>query len=76
MMIDDSTPAGNPWTCEVRRQAWIAVSIAASRRVVSRRVLAYYVRSALAHGLCVEEVCQAGNLSPDEVLEMSEPAAA
>jgi hypothetical protein len=75
-MIPHSPDAGNtptPWTDEVRRQAWIAVRIAATGHA-HERVLAYYLRSALAHGLTVDEVCYAGNLSPNTVRLLTRPA--
>jgi hypothetical protein len=75
-MIPHSPSSGNtptPWTDEVRRQAWIAVRIAATCHD-DERVLAYYLRSALAHGLSVDEVCYAGNLSPETVRRLTRPA--
>jgi hypothetical protein len=56
---------------EVRRQARIALRLAATS---DARTLGYYVRSALAHGLTVAEVCDAGRLNPAEVLRLTDPA--
>lgn len=65
--------ASTPWTTQVRAQAAIAVRIAAGS---DRRVLGYYVRAALAHGLTTDEVCRASNLSPETVAALSDPAVA
>lgn len=59
------------WTSEVRRQALVAVEIASTRRDEAQHALGYYVRAALAHGLTVAEVCQAGDLDPAEVETLS-----
>lgn len=58
---------------EVRRQAEIGVRIASAHREDGDRVLGYYVRSALAHGLTYDEVCRAGGLYRDEVFALSDP---
>src|SRR5690349_23790510 len=56
----------DPWKAEVRRQAFLAVRVASTRRVATDRVLAYYLRSAIAHGLTVEECCEAGRIDRSE----------
>lgn len=66
-----STP--DPWQTEVREQARVAVRIAATRQRASTNVLGYYLRSALAHGLTLDEVCVAGNLSPASVRQLTDP---
>lgn len=67
---------GDPWRDEVRRQAYVAVEIAATRRVAADRTLGYYLRAALAHGLTVAEVCEASRLDELTVMRLTDPAAA
>jgi len=66
----------DPWTAAVRREAWIAVEIAATQREAADRTLAYYLRAAMAHGLTVEDCCRAGDLDRASVLRMTQPAVA
>ena len=79
-MIDHPAPAsnsgGSPWTSEIRRQAWIAVRLAATSTPRCPRTLAYYLRAAHAHGLTFDECCEAGNLSPVIVRRLLDPAVA
>jgi len=65
----------DPWTDAVRREAWIAVEIAATQREASERTLAYYLRCAISHGLTVDDCCRAGDLDRATVLRMTEPTA-
>lgn len=67
---------GDPWTQEVRRAALIAVEIAAAKRAGCDRALRYFVRSALSHGLTVDEVARAGALPPADVVALADPMAA
>lgn len=66
----------DPWREEIRRQAYVAIQVAAAKRVATERVLAYMIRKAIGHGLSVEECCEAGDLDRAAVLELSDPAAA
>jgi len=66
----------NPWTQEIRRAAFHAVRIAAVRREAGDRTLRYFLRSAQAHGLTTGELCRASGLGADEVLRLTDPAAA
>lgn len=62
------------WTDEIRRQAWLAVEIAATRREEADRALGYYLRAALSHGLTVADVCIAGDLDEQTVMRLTDPA--
>ena len=64
------------WTQEVRRAALVAVRIAAAKREAGDRTLSYFLRSAMAHGLTLDDLCRAGNLSPEDVLRLTDPAVA
>ncbi|MGZ4621490.1 MAG: hypothetical protein ACXVGF_04620 [Blastococcus sp.] len=64
------------WTEQVRREARIAVEIAANRSAACERTLAYFLRCAIAHGLTVEECCKAGNLDRETVMRLTDPAVA
>lgn len=80
MSFPQPAEPGNPaeshnWTDEVREQARVALFIATNRDR-DDRVLGYYVRSAIAHGMTIDEVCRAANLSASEVRELSDPAVA
>jgi hypothetical protein len=79
-MIPDPTAPGKggttPWVDRTRREAWIAVEIAATKHEASTRTLAYYLRCALAHGLTVDEVCRAGDLGRETVLRLTDPGVA
>lgn len=66
----------DPWRAEVRHQARVAVQVAAARREASDRTLAYFLRKALAHGLTLDEVCDAGDLDRNTVLRLTDPAVA
>lgn len=66
----------DPWTDAIRREAWIAVEIAATQCEAAQRTLAYYLRTALSHGLTVDDCCRAGDLDRDLVLRMTNPVAA
>ena len=68
---DQSGKTPYAWTSEIRRQATIAVHIAAADGDL--RVLGYMVRAAIAHGLTTDDVCRAGNLSPEHVQQLSDP---
>lgn len=69
-----STP--DPWQAEIREQARVAVRVAAAQQIASTRTLAYMLRKAMSHGLTLEDVCQAGNLSPATVLRLTDPGTA
>lgn len=79
MTILPPGPDSKPWTSEIRDAAREAVRIAADQhRAIcagADRTLAYYLRSALAHGLTAAEVCQAGDLDPLVVRDLTDPAA-
>lgn len=67
------------WTAEVRAAALNGVRIAAGEHekahCAADRVLAVYLRGAVAHGLTVEEICQATDLDPLVVRDLTDPAA-
>lgn len=62
----------DPWTSEVRQQAYRAVRIAVMRGACDR-TLGYFLRLALAHGLTVDEVLAAG-VAPDTLTRLTDPA--
>lgn len=62
------------WNAEVRRQSYVAIEVASVRQVAATKTLGYMIRSAMAHGLSLDEVCKAGNLNPSTVRELSDPA--
>lgn len=66
----------DPWRAEVRRQAYVAVQVATTRHEAATHVLGYYLRRALAHGLTIEQVCEASDLDRARVLELTDPAVA
>lgn len=66
----------DPWSAAKRREAWIAVEIAATRREAAERTLAYMVRAAISHGLTVDDVCTAGDLTREHVMQLADPAVA
>ena len=66
----------NPWSQEVRRQAYVAVQIAAAKRTACERTFRYFLCSARAHGLTAQELSRASGLGYDEVLRLTDPAAA
>lgn len=66
----------DPWTEEVRRAAYVAVELAASRRLASERTFVYFLRTASAHGLTMAELCAASGLDEAAVLELTHPQAA
>lgn len=67
------------WTAEVRAAGLNGVRIAAAEHAAAYRaadrVLAYYLRSAVAHGLTIDEICQATDLDPLVVRDLTDPAA-
>lgn len=67
-----------PADTRIRDAALNAVAIAAQRHQAAvagaDRVLAYYLRGALAHGLTVDEVCATAQLDRAEVLRLTDPA--
>ena len=68
--------SGNdPWTDQVRAAAITAIRIAAEQHRVGTHALGYYLRTAMAHGISVEEACQASGLERAQVLELTDPAA-
>lgn len=69
------THPADPWRAEVRRQAHVAVKVAAARRTAADTTLAYFLRTALGHGLTVAEVCKASGLDEATVLQLTDPAA-
>ena len=70
----DNSPTA--WTAEIRCQARAAVEIAAAKHRASGHALRYYLRSAIAHGLAVDEVAEIARLTPAAVLELTDPAVA
>lgn len=66
----------DPWSQEVRRAAYVAVELAATKRKASERTFIYFLRTALAHGLTLAELCDASGLDAAELLRLTEPAAA
>jgi hypothetical protein len=75
MILHDTS---DTWRQEVRQQAYNALRVATLREndVTPPHVLAYYLRSALAHGLTLLEVCAASGLCSSAVLELTDPAVA
>jgi hypothetical protein len=71
-----ATARDDLWTAAKRREAYVAVAIAATKQVAATRTLGYMIRAAMAHGLSLEDVCRAGNLNPPTVRELSDPATA
>lgn len=61
------------WSAAKRREAYVAVEIAASKQLAATRALGYFIRTAMAHGLTLDEVCRAGNLNPTTVRGLSDP---
>lgn len=78
IMLPPGTDENIAWTREVRDAARESVTIAADQhRAVVRgadRTLAYYLRTALAHGLTVSEIVDAGDLDAKTVLRVLDPA--
>ena len=66
----------DPWTQEVRRSAYIAVQVAAAKRVASEHAFIYFLRTAQSHGLTVGELADAAQIDEAEVMRLTEPAAA
>lgn len=69
-----------PWTSQVLAAARESVKIAADQHratvASANRTLAYYLRSSLAHGMTISEICDAADLDARVVLELVDPAAA
>lgn len=78
MSIMPPGPDSKPWTHEIRDAARASVIIAADQhRAIVRgadRTLAYYLRIAVAHGLTVSEIVDAGDLDAKTVTRLLDPA--
>lgn len=68
-----SLPEGYDSTPEILRQSYVLVKIAAARAKAGRSNLTYFVRLASSHGLEVDKIAEAANLSRDRVMEIMEP---
>jgi uncharacterized protein YmfQ (DUF2313 family) len=63
------------WTDELRARALELVEVAAKVHRESGRAQAYFLRTAIAHGVDVDLVAAAAHLTRDEVLALTDPAA-
>ncbi len=68
-------PNSKPFDDAARVVAVELIAHAARCRQEADRALRYFLRTGLAHGMTVAEVAAAGDLTPDEVLELTHPAA-
>lgn len=64
------------WTDAVRREAFIAVQLAAAKRIACEHAFVYFLRTAQSHGLTVAELAEAAGITESEVERLTEPAAA
>jgi hypothetical protein len=61
---------------EIRAAALDGILIAADSYRASERALGYYLRTAIAHGVTVDEACAVAQLDAGTVLRLTDPAVA
>jgi hypothetical protein len=74
-MATSSPEVAEAWTDEIRARAIELVQVAAHVHREAGRAQAYFLRTAIAHGVDVDAVAAAAQLDRATVLALTDPAA-